>query len=57
MNDYFFTLEVSNKNGENVKEVRSVASAENVEKAYEDVIEELCKKELSCRKIIDVKKL
>ena len=57
MNDYFFTLEVSNKRGEMVREIKSVASAENVEKAYKDVIEELRKNELNCRKIIDVKKL
>lgn len=55
MNDYFFTLEISDKN--NIREVRSIASAEDVEKAYKDIIEELRKNELSCRKIIDVKKL
>ena len=50
-------MEVSNKNGEKVREIKSVASAEDVEKAYKDVIEELRKNELSCHKIIDVKKL
>lgn len=57
MNDYFFTLEVSDKKGGNVREVKSIASAEDVEKAYKDVMEELRKNELNCHKIIDVKKL
>lgn len=57
MNDYFFTLEVSDKRGGNIREVKSIVSAENVEKAFMDVKIELSKTETICQTIKDVKKL
>ena len=56
-NDYFFTLEVSDKRSGNIREVKSIVSAENVEKAFMDVQIELSKTETICQTIKDVKKL
>jgi hypothetical protein len=56
MNDYFFKVEISYRDGSHVSDKTFVISEENVEKAYEKLKNNLdytCK----CNGIIDVKKL
>ena len=57
MNDYFFTLEVSDKRGGHVRERNVVISADNVENAYHKIDDELSAVDDVCRRIINVKKL
>lgn len=57
MNDYFFTLEVSDKRGGHVRERNIVISADNVENAYHKIEGELSAVDDMCRRIINVKKL
>lgn len=57
MNDYFFTLEVSDKKGGYVIERNFVISADNVENAYHKIEGNLSTVGDMCRKIVNVKKL
>lgn len=57
MNDYFFTLEVSDKRGGHVVERNVIISADNVENAYNKIEDELSSVDDMCRRIINVKKL
>ena len=56
MNDYFFTVEISNKDGSYACNETFVISEENIEKAYEKLENKLDYTK-QCNGIIDVKKL
>lgn len=57
MNDYFFTLEVSDKRGGHVRERNIVISADNVKNAYNKIEGKLSAVDDMCKSIINVKKL
>lgn len=57
MNDYIFTVEVSNKDGSYVRQKSIVVSAENVEIAYDKVINKVSAGNYKIRNLVDVKKL
>ena len=56
MNDYFFKVEISYKDGSHVRNETFVISEENIEKAYEKLKDDL-DYTYKCNGIIDVKKL
>ena len=56
MNDYFFKVEISYKDGSHIRNETFVISEENVEKAYEK-LENNLDYTYKCNGIIDVKKL
>ena len=56
MNDYFFKVEISHRNGSCVHDETFVISEENIEKAYEKLKDNL-NYTYKCNGIIDVKKL
>lgn len=56
MNDYIFTIEVSNKDGSNVRRKNIVVSAANVEVAYDKVKNKVNAKDV-IRSLVGVEKL
>ena len=57
MNDYIFTIEVSQKDGSSVTKEKFVVSDENVEKAYEKIYNKIFNRNLRFNELIDVTKL
>lgn len=56
MNDYIFTVEVSQKDGSNVRRKNIVVCADNVEVAYDKVIIKVGTKDV-IRELVGVKKI
>ena len=56
-NDYLFTMEICDIDGNKVREKKEVVSADNVEEAQERVEAKLEKRQNKIRNILDVKKL
>ncbi len=57
MNDYIFTIEVSNKDCSNVRRKNVVVNAENVEAAFDKVKNKVSNTYDMFRELVDVKKL
>lgn len=57
MNDYIFTIEVSNKDGSNARQKNIIVSAENAEIAYDKVINKVGAGDYVIHNLVDVKKL
>ena len=57
MNDYVFTIEVSQKDGSGVTNEKFVVSGENIEKAYEKIHNKIFDRNLRFNELTDVKKL
>ena len=57
MNDYIFTIAISNKDGSHVRQKNVVASAENVEDAFDKVKNNVSNTYDIFRELVDVKKL
>lgn len=57
MNDYVFIIEVSNKDGSNVRRENIAVCADNVEVAYDKVINKVSHTYDIVRELIDVEKL
>lgn len=57
MNDYIFTIEISTKDGSNVRQKNIIVSAENAEIAYDKVINKVCAGNYVIHNLVDVKKL
>lgn len=57
MNDYIFTVEVSNRNGSCVRRKNIVVCADNVEVAYDKIINKVSKADDIIRELIGVEKL
>ena len=56
MNDYIFTIEISNRDGSNVRRKNIVICADNVEVAYSRVINEVSRNDV-IRELVGVEKL
>lgn len=57
MNDYMFTVEVSNRNGSCVRRKNIVVSADNVEVAFDKVENKVSKSNDIIRELVNVVKL
>ncbi len=56
-NDYLFHVKISDKKGGNVREIKGVVSAKNIESAYKKISDKLFENDIIVYSIIDVKKL
>ena len=57
MNDYIFTIEVSNKDGSNVRRKNIVVYADNVEVAYDKVKNKVSYSDDVIRDLVGVEKI
>ena len=57
MNDYIFTIEVSNKDGSNVRRKNIAVCADNVEVAYDKVKDKVSNTYDVVRELVSVEKL